>query len=275
MTILMMTYPFKLGLVKFELVAKMSAQRLFLLTCLPTLITGCAQLYTTQTPAPVFQGGGMGAQTYPQPAYPTPVSPRPRDDKPGDIDIKPLPSSPDIKPTVIEPELLPTEQNLLTLEQEQELAALESAQQQPASDQTPNAPAANANLTLPPEAPPTPPPPSFEPLQTFGPLSPAIGALVLAANKSTGQGNIDSATTAIERAIRIEPRNAALYYKLALLRLEQDKPRLAEGLAKKSALLAASDKQLKKHSWLLIAKARDMQNNPEGAKEARAQADKY
>ncbi|MFZ2449324.1 MAG: hypothetical protein WAW36_02245 [Methylovulum miyakonense] len=123
-------------------------------------------------------------------------------------------------------------------------------------------------------APPPPPPPPFEPLQAFAPLSPVVGTLVLAANKSTEKGNVESATATIERAIRIEPRNATLFYKLALLRLKQSKPKLAEDLAKKSVLLAGNDKQLKKHSWLLIARARDMQNNPEGAKEARKKAEK-
>ncbi len=136
---------------------------------------------------------------------------------------------------------------------------------------TPAAPVIPQPVVVPP---PPPPPPPFEPLQTFAPLSPVVGTLVLAANKSTEKGNVESATATIERAIRIEPRNATLFYKLALLRLKQSKPKLAEDLAKKSVLLAGNDKQLKKHSWLLIARARDMQNNPEGAKEARKKAEK-
>jgi hypothetical protein len=39
--------------------------------------------------------------------------------------------------------------------------------------------------------------------------------------------------------------------------------------------LAGNDKALKKHSWLLIGRARDMQNNPDGAKEARKKAEKF
>jgi predicted Zn-dependent protease len=115
----------------------------------------------------------------------------------------------------------------------------------------------------------------FIPLETFAPLSPVVSNLVVAANKNSAKGEIDSATTTIERAIRIEPRNATLFYKLAVLRLKQSKPRLAEDLAKKSALLASNDTALKKHSWLLIAKAREMQKNLQGAKEAKAKADKF
>ena len=126
-----------------------------------------------------------------------------------------------------------------------------------------------------PPPPPPPPPPPFEPLETFAPLSPAVGALALAANQNSKSGNVESATTTIERAIRIEPRNATLYYKLALLRLKQSKPRLAEDLAKKAALLASNDTQLKKHSWLLVARAREVQGDLKGGKEARAMADKF
>jgi predicted Zn-dependent protease len=106
-------------------------------------------------------------------------------------------------------------------------------------------------------------------------LSPAVGALALAANQDSKSGNIEAATTTIERAIRIEPRNATLYYKLALLKLKQSKPRLAEDLAKKAILLATNDPQLKKHSWLLVARAREIQGDVKGGKEARTNADKF
>jgi predicted Zn-dependent protease len=118
-------------------------------------------------------------------------------------------------------------------------------------------------------------PPAFLPLDSFAPLSPAVGALASSANINSHAGNIDAATTAIERAIRIEPRNATLYYKLALLRLRQSKPRLAEDLAKKAALLASNDATMKKHSWLLIARAREVQGDINGGKEARAKADSF
>jgi tetratricopeptide (TPR) repeat protein len=124
-------------------------------------------------------------------------------------------------------------------------------------------------------APPPPPIPSFSPLESFAPLSPAVNALTLAANQNSKSGNIESATTTIERAIRIEPRNATLYYKLALLKLKQSKPRLAEDLAKKAAILASNDIQLKKHSWLLVARAREVQGDLDGGKEARTKAAKF
>ncbi|MDD5410461.1 MAG: tetratricopeptide repeat protein [Methylobacter sp.] len=115
----------------------------------------------------------------------------------------------------------------------------------------------------------------FEPFESRTSLSPAVGALVSSANQNTKAGDLDSAAVSIERAIRIEPRNADLFYKLAVLRIQQSKPRLAEDLAKKSALLASNNNVLKKQSWLLIAYAREMQRDSAGAKAARAKADSF
>jgi predicted Zn-dependent protease len=99
--------------------------------------------------------------------------------------------------------------------------------------------------------------------------------LVTASNKNSNAGDLDSAAVAIERAIRIEPRNATLFYKLALLRLKQSQPRLAEDLAKKSALLASTDTTLKKHCWLLIAHAKELQQDLAGANNARERAESF
>jgi tetratricopeptide (TPR) repeat protein len=115
----------------------------------------------------------------------------------------------------------------------------------------------------------------FSPLDSFAPLSPAVNALASAANQSSRSGDIEAATTTIERAIRIEPRNATLYYKLAVLRLKQSKPKLAEDLAKKAILLATNDAALKKHSWLLVARARELLGDIIGSREAKIQADKF
>jgi tetratricopeptide (TPR) repeat protein len=112
----------------------------------------------------------------------------------------------------------------------------------------------------------------FKPAESGAALSPAVSALVTAANQSTKSGDIESAAAAIERAIRIDPRNGELLYKLAVLRLKQSKPILAEDLAKKAALLAGKDNTLKKNSWLLIAHAKEMQNDTVGAAEASAKA---
>lgn len=106
------------------------------------------------------------------------------------------------------------------------------------------------------------------------PSSPAVLALITEADNNTKAGDFESAVATIERALRIDPRNPALTYKLATVRLKQSKPRLAEDLAKKAALLSANDRMLKKQVWLLISEARRQQNNLFGAEEAKLKANK-
>jgi len=101
---------------------------------------------------------------------------------------------------------------------------------------------------------------------------PVILALVAEADRSSRAGDLESAVSTIERALRIDARNPALTYKLAKLRFKQSKPRLAENLAKKAALLSVNDRKIKKQSWLLISEARRRQNNYLGAKEAKQKA---
>lgn len=105
--------------------------------------------------------------------------------------------------------------------------------------------------------------------------SPAVVALLTEADRNRASGDLDAAVISTERALRIDSRNPALTYKLAQLRIKQNKPQLAEELAGKAALLAGSDLDLKRKSWLLIAEARRMQQNYQGAKEAKAKAESF
>jgi hypothetical protein len=264
----------------------MLIKRLFLICSVPAFLAGCSEFYGTQPPAPVY-GGESNVYHKTTPALPKPAAPKEMPPEPIDqgsneiVKTEPLkefvPKTTPIEeykpePLTPEQESLPQEQGALTSEQESSQPEQETPKPSPTEEPV-NA-AIPQEYVAPPPPPPPPPPPKFEPLETFAPLSPAVGALASAANQSSQSGNIESATTTIERAIRIEPRNATLYYKLALLRLKQSKPRLAEDLAKKAALLASSDTKLKKHSWILVARAREMQGDLKGGKEARAKADK-
>ncbi len=275
----------------------MLIKRLILILTLPSFLAGCSEFFGSQPPAPVY-GNGSTVSGKTKPALP---KRKPKVQKPKKVEpiieesteiVKTEPLQEFVPITTpleaLEPEPLAPEQ-----QQQQGLEALAPEQggvapQQGSSvlEQEPTKPNASRSpspsqepvvIASKPEflAPPQPLPPAFEPLETFAPLSPAVSALALAAAQNSKSGNIESATTTIERAIRIEPRNATLYYKLALLKLKQSKPRLAEDLAKKAVLLASNDAQLKKHSWLLVARAREMQGDLEGGKEARAKAGKF
>lgn len=102
-----------------------------------------------------------------------------------------------------------------------------------------------------------------------------VVALLAEADDSYKQGNLNESVATIERALRIEPRNALLLYKLASLRLQQGQPGLAENLAKKSGLLAEGNAYLKKQNWLLIGEAREQMNDSSGAEAARKKASQY
>jgi hypothetical protein len=276
----------------------MLIKRLFLICSVPALVTGCAEFYGSQPPAPVY-GNNMPIydnkplpQKPPEPIAqePKPVVPQSKPivpDTTETVKTSPLLSSDSItKPQILKPEPLPAGQAILTPAQEQELAALQQKPAVPELESEPEAEPKPKSKPKPepkkvepvvepvPAEPEVEAPVSFQPLETFTPLSPVVGSLVLAANEDNQKGNVESATTTLERASRIEPRNATLYYKLALLKLKS-KPSQAEDLAKKSAQLAANDPALKKHSWLLVAKAREMQKDFKGAQEARARANKY
>ena len=256
----------------------MLMKRLFLLCSLTSFLAGCSEFYGSQPPAPVY---GNESTIYGEttPPLPTPKAPQPTTSEPidqGSADIVKTKPLKEFVPITTPIEGLNTEP--LTPEQEQQ------GQDSPAPDLATSPPeepkpaipgTTEQTVISAPKQEFVAPPPPFEPLETFAPLSPAVSALASAANQTSTSGNLESATTTIERAIRIEPRNATLYYKLALLRLKQSKPRLAEDLAKKAALLASNDNQLKKHSWLLVARAREIQGDLKGGKEARAKANKF
>ena len=107
------------------------------------------------------------------------------------------------------------------------------------------------------------------------PLSPAVLALVSEAEQNSQSGQYETAAVKIERALRIDPRNALLTYKLAAIRLKQEQPRLAEDLAKKAVLLAGGDRNLKKQIWLLISESKRAQQDPTGAAQAAQKAAEY
>lgn len=265
----------------------MQIKQLLFIAFTTSMLTACAE-FGGQPPAPVFggQSGNNGNDPYlGEPSNPEQVPQQP----PQVIETKPLEGlgkapemveiKPDLPPPAAEPSVDPTQPAETT-------DPFGAVQQDENPAETPVLPETEHPAEQPkpaeivePIAPPVPEPPkepeALVPLETFAPQSPAVGSLVMAANENSQSGNQDSAVASIERAIRIEPRNATLYYRLAVLRLKQSKPRLAEDIARKAALLAVNDNALKKHSWLLIANARELQKNVAGARKAKAEADKY
>lgn len=97
---------------------------------------------------------------------------------------------------------------------------------------------------------------------------PTVVALLESARSDVDAGRIDAATATVERALRIEPRNAALWHELANLRLRAGESEQAASLAAKSNALAGGNRALKAKNWRLIAQVRSDRGDVAGASEA-------
>lgn len=102
----------------------------------------------------------------------------------------------------------------------------------------------------------------------------AVEVLMRRAEDQRSNGDLDGATVSLERALRITPDDAALWHRLAEVRMAQQRPELVVQLAAKSnALAAADDHALRRDNWHLIARARQALGDAGGANAARRQAD--
>jgi len=244
--------------------------KLFFWGCVISIVSGCANLSGTQPPAPVY-GAQSGKVTRAEKQPETKVPSRVESDSSSTVKIQPIKD-------ITTPEVIPLEPTITETPIDFVPAPSSSTDALPVDVSPPStdtqvtsaaqvAPIAQTENIASAES------GTFQPLESVASGSAAVSALVLAANQDSKSGKMDSAVATMERAIRLEPRNPTLLYKLAVLRLQQSKPAQAEDLAKKAALLASKDAKLKKHSWLLIARARELQNDEAGAKEARLKAD--
>jgi len=84
----------------------------------------------------------------------------------------------------------------------------------------------------------------------------AVQALVARARRQQQNGELVAAAGSLERALRIEPKNAELWNRLAHVRYEQKQYSLAANLAAKSNALAGDDGILRADNDDLIRRAR-------------------
>ncbi|MBK8750189.1 MAG: tetratricopeptide repeat protein [Candidatus Competibacteraceae bacterium] len=133
------------------------------------------------------------------------------------------------------------------------------------------APAPPAAAPRPP-APPASPPADLPPAEITREGNQAVVALLDSADKYVKSNQLDKAGAALERALRIEPRNAGIWHDLAQIRLHQGQYQQAESLASKSNNLAGGNRALQARNWKVIASARKAAGNGSGAEEAEARA---
>lgn len=103
-------------------------------------------------------------------------------------------------------------------------------------------------------------------------LSPAAASLVRQADALLAQGNAQGAVTQLERAQRIAPRSAEVYFKLSEAYVAMDQLGAAEQFTLKGLSLTGSDYRLQRAGWLLLADIRRARGNMAGADQAEARA---
>lgn len=87
------------------------------------------------------------------------------------------------------------------------------------------------------------------------PPNPAASALLEEASQQLESGQLDQAAATLERALRIEPDNAATLHYLGQVRLQQGQYQQAEALAARSNTRAGSNADLRHRNARLISAA--------------------
>jgi predicted Zn-dependent protease len=100
----------------------------------------------------------------------------------------------------------------------------------------------------------------------------AVAELMAEADRQLVSGDADGAAASLERALRINARDARLWQRLAVVRLEQGHPVQAEAMAARSNGLIRGDRAMMARNWRIIAEARRMAGNEAGARDADARA---
>jgi tetratricopeptide (TPR) repeat protein len=126
--------------------------------------------------------------------------------------------------------------------------------------------------------------PQWDPLQTPSPqaetgrqpglsradsrLSPAMADLLQRADTAIEQQQWSSASGLLERALRINPRQAQAWSRMAVVKLGTGNPQQGLQMAKKSNRYAQEDEQLMAYNWLLMSRAHQQLGQAQQAQQA-------
>lgn len=97
-------------------------------------------------------------------------------------------------------------------------------------------------------------------------------ALLSTAQQQQGSGDLNGASSSLERAQRIAPREPQVLYRLAEVRMAQGDAAQAEQLARRGLTMANGRPALQASLWNLIAQSRERQGDAAGAAQARERA---
>lgn len=109
-------------------------------------------------------------------------------------------------------------------------------------------------------------------LQQDEQLDGPVLALLTVSRDQESRGDLSGASSSLERAMRIAPREPQVFYRLAQVRLAQGNAAQAEQMAQRGLSFAAGRPPLQAGLWALIAQAREQTGNASGAAEARQRA---
>ena len=111
-------------------------------------------------------------------------------------------------------------------------------------------------------------PPGLDAVRPRGPRSAAVVALVASARAAAAARRYGRAAAALERALKVEPRNPRLWHGLAVIRFRQGRHAEADALALRSRSLTIGDPDLDARNRRLAAAARQRLGDEEGARAA-------
>ncbi|MET3458773.1 MULTISPECIES: tetratricopeptide repeat protein [Pseudomonas] len=97
-------------------------------------------------------------------------------------------------------------------------------------------------------------------------------ALLTTAQQQQAGGDLNGASSSLERAQRVAPREPQVLYRLAQVRMAQGDAPQAEQLARRGLTLSSGRPALQASLWELIAQAREKQGDSAGAALARQKA---
>ena len=97
-------------------------------------------------------------------------------------------------------------------------------------------------------------------------------ALLTTAQQQQAGGDLNGASSSLERAQRVAPREPQVLYRLAQVRMAQGDAPQAEQFARRGLTLANGRPDLQASLWGLIAQAREQQGDAAGAAQARQKA---
>ncbi|AHF02787.1 hypothetical protein MARPU_02110 [Marichromatium purpuratum 984] len=123
-----------------------------------------------------------------------------------------------------------------------------------------------------PQQPPVQPAPAPISSVTAPELPAAAEALARQAERQRQSGDYAGAAASLERSLRIAPKQAYLWNRLARVRLEQGQTGQAGNLASRSNNLAGDDAAVRRDNWLIIADVRRRAGDAAGASEAERRA---